>query len=231
MDFDHKYFLNRKSGEGARLRQTDLDFEWVMKKRVSETLQSKKDIVFDFGCSDGYLLKLFDPTYFELHGLEINTMMQHIAGSKGIQMHTNINDMEEIDIFLMRGVLHHLPDYLETFSQLLKVFLNSDRSRMQIFLLANPNADSFLWRRFHRLPMVEEGDSFNSVYKVYSAKHLRDWFLKNGARVEIAYPYLRTPYRKLSIDLKSFLYCVATNKYRRFAWPRNIFNMCITFVK
>lgn len=231
MDFDNKYFQDRKSGEEARLRQTDLDFEWVMKKKVSDAPKNRKDIVFDFGCSDGYLLKLFNPDNFELHGLEINTMMENIASSKGIKMHANINEMDKIDVFLMCGVLHHLPDYVETFSQLLKVFLNSDRSSMQIFLLANPNADSFLWRRLNRLPMVEEGESFNSVYRIHSAIHLRDWFLKNGARVEIAYPYLRTPSRKLSIDLKSFLYCVAANKYRRFAWPRNIFNMCITFVK
>ena len=231
MDFDNKYFQDRKSGEGARLRQTDLDFEWVMKRGSQMLLKNRKGIVFDFGCSDGYLLKLFNPDNFELHGLEINTMMENIASSKGIEMHANINELDKIDVFLMRGVLHHLPDYVGTFNELLNVFLNSDRSSMQIFLLANPNADSFLWRRFQRLPMVEEGDNFNSVYKIHNALQLRDWFLKKGANVEIVYPYLHTPYRKLSKDLISFIYCVATDRYRKFAWPRNIFNMSVTFVK
>ena len=230
MDFDDKYFQARKSGEASRLRQTDLDFEWLMKKSSLGTSKNKKT-VFDFGCSDGYLLNLFDPRYFDAHGLEINSSMEVLARSKGINMHSSLSEINEIDIFILRGVLHHLPDYAKTFEQLLTIFLNSDRNSIEIFLLANPNARSFSWTRFQRLPMVERDDEFKSVYKIHDVLELRNWFLKKGAEVEITYPYLNTPYRSLRKDLSNFLYSFSTDTYRSFAWPKNIFNMHIKFTK
>jgi hypothetical protein len=231
MDFDDKYFQDRKSGEASRLRQTDLDFKWIIQKLSLVTSENKKNIVFDFGCSDGYLLNLFDPRYFDAHGLEINSSMEILARSKGIKMHSSLSEMNEIDIFILRGVLHHLPEYAKAFEELLTIFSNSNRNSMQIFLLANPNARSFSWRRFQRLPMVERDDKFKSVYKIHDVVELRNWFLNIGAEVEIAYPYLNTPYRSLRKDLFNFLYSLSTNTYRSFAWPKNIFNMHIIFRK
>jgi hypothetical protein len=230
MDFSDKYFQDRKAGEVLRLRQTDLDFQWITQK-VNVTSSEMKKVVFDFGCSDGYLLSKFNPTYFDAHGLEINASMELLAKSKGIKMHSSLIEMNEIDIFILRGVLHHLPEYSKTFEDLLSIFSNSHRKSIQIFLLANPNAASFLWKRFQRLPMVERDDHFKSVFKVHDAQELRGYFLSKGAEVEIAYPYLNTPYRSLRKDMINFLYSLSTNTYRDFAWPKNIFNMHITLIK
>ncbi len=230
MDFGDTYFQDRKLGEVLRLRQTDLDFHWIRQKIILISSE-KKQAVFDFGCSDGYLLSKFDPMYFEAHGLEINKSMELLAKSKGIKMHSSLIEVNAVDIFIMRGVLHHLPEYEKTFNELLSIFSNSNRKSIQIFLLANPNAGSFLWKRFQRLPMVERNDHFTSVFKVHHAVELRNYFLSKGAEVEIAYPYLNTPYRSLRKDIINFLYSFSTNTYRDFAWPKNIFNMHITLIK
>ena len=230
MDFGDKYFQDRKPGEVLRIRQTDLDFQWIM-RRVIMNSSEKKKVVFDFGCSDGYLLSKFDPMYFDTHGLEINSSMELLAKSKGIKMHSSLIEMNEINIFILRGVLHHLPEYTKTFDELLSIFSNSNGKSIQIFLLANPNAGSFLWKRFQRLPMVERDDHFKSVFKVHEALELSSYFLNIGAEVEIDYPYFNTPYRFLRKDIMNFLYSFSTKTYRNFAWPKNIFNMHITLIK
>jgi hypothetical protein len=137
-----------------------------------------------------------------------------------------ISEVTDLDSVILRGVLHHLPDYKETFGKIIEAFLNSKSLNSKLlFLLANPNSDSIIYRKFERLPALEFGTGFDSVYKVHAANEILRELNLLGFKGRVYYPYLQTPYSSPLEDFKTFIKSIATEKFIPTPFPRNIFNL------
>ena len=131
----------------------------------------------------------------------------------------------------MRGVLHHLPEYKESIAQIITAFNNSNSSNLKLlFLIANPNSESLVYKKFGRLPALECGTDFASIYKVHGGREMLRELIERGFVGHLHYPYLRTPYAKPLMDFVSFAKSFVTGKFAPFPFPRNIFNLVAEFV-
>ena len=209
----------------------EIDREWILSQLNStEPCESKLTRTFlDIGCSDGLFLKGFN-LGGGIWGIEPNISQQKIARTNGVQIVNNIADVPNLDTVILRGVLHHLPDYEDIIAQICTVFSNSNSSNKKyLFLIANPNAESLVFKKFGRLPALEFGASFASVYKVHGAKSTLLELESKGFSGYLQYPYLNTPYshpvRDFSLVLKSFM----TGRYISSPFPRNMFNLVAKF--
>lgn len=226
-DFDDSYFAARVSSDAMRMRMHEIDRSWLLRQIYSIEPKGNKAprTYLDIGCADGRFLCGF---HLEggIWGIEPNARQQEIAKENGLQVTDTISKVENLDSVILRGVLHHLPDYKDTFGQITEAFLHSKSlNRKFLFLLANPNSNSILYRKFGRLPALEFGSNFDSVYKFHAAEEVLCELNSLGFKGRIQYPYIRTPYSRPFKDLKAFTQSIAVGKYIPTPFPRNMFNL------
>jgi hypothetical protein len=230
-DFDDFYFEARIKTEVARLKMHEIDRRFVRTQlnRIQAKVKISDRAVLDVGCADGKFLRGFKMNG-NSWGIEPNKGQQKSANANGLQIVSKVSQVPGLDTVILRGVLHHLPDYRNTIHEISEAFVNSSsKNRKVLFLLANPNADSIIYRSFQRLPALEFGQGFNSVYKVHSAKGIVTELESLGFNCGIRYPYLNTPYSCVSKDFYRFATSIASRKYIETPFPRNMFNLVATF--
>lgn len=219
-DFDDEYFSKRESSASKRKQMHLLDYRWVRNNLPS--FKGNQLSIIDIGCDDGGFLTLFEDSVFTKYGIEPNSSRAEIALKNGITIIKNLEEIQALDIAIIRGTLHHIPNASELIHSISQILSNSNGS---FFILANPNAESWLYRRFKRLPMLEDSSEFTSIYKVFGAKTLKREMENLGYRVKISFPYLKSPYALPFVDLPSVLIGIIIKKYVARPFPRNIFNM------
>ena len=230
-DFDDSYFESRLKSESLRMKMHERDRKWVLNRiGLNEPIKEVSARTFlDIGCSNGEFLKGFSHRG-GCWGIEPNTMMQRIAQSNGVQIVSSVSEISHLDTVILRGVLHHLPDYKQTFREIVEAFINSKSSNNKfLFLLANPNSESLVYRKFGRLPALEFGGDFASVYKVHGAREILSELNLQGFTGRLQYPYFSTPYANPTKDLVSFAGSFMTGKYTPFPFPRNMFNLVASY--
>ena len=219
-DFLDSYFAAREKSVEDRHKMWQIDFKWT--KEILEQNGLDKNLkILDVGCADGDFTLLFHE-FGILHGVEINEKMREIASKKLSKTFKEIPLDEIYDVIIIRGTLQHIEN-AKKFYEFLKSCLSKKGAAV---FLANPNADSRIYRRFKRLPALDVSPDFASNFTVYSPRALRQALDSTGEfHYFLSYPYFETPYsrpvRDFALVLKSFL----TGKYIGRAFPRNMFNL------
>jgi len=229
-DFDDQYFQARIKTEVLRRKMHILDRQFMTASlnQIDPATKINDRTILDIGCSDGNFLAGFDinGNYW---GIEPNKNQQVIARSNGLKIVSEISTVPGLDTIVLRGVLHHLPDYKSTINEILSAFHKSNsRNKKVLFLLANPNADAAIYRKFNRLPALEYGSGFGSVFKVHSAREVIVELEMLGFECKVQYPYLNTPYANVFKDFLRFVSSFAAQKYIETPFPRNMFNLVAT---
>lgn len=228
-NFDDNYHLARISTTRQRETMHKLDRKWIAKNLLTSKF-SQKSSFLDIGCSDGNFLRPFHQKGFRICGIEPNKMQANKAAGAGIEIVTKPSEVSDLGAVVIRGTLHHLPDFEEVIHQVFESFNNSTSGDDKfIFVLAEPNADSRIFQRFGRLPALEEKLDFTSNYRVHSAERLKQYFELYGAEVVLAYPYINTPYSNLPLDFLKHSSMMLLGHYIKVPWFRNMFNMAVRF--
>lgn len=202
-------------------RQRDEDLRATMRAQEVARLRHRTGLdggtVVDVGCGLGELLDHFPPDRWRRFGTEAAVSARAACEAKGIAF-----DLPEVegwcDLVLMRGVLQHLDRPVRA--------LADARSWLRpggwLVLLQTPNAGGPVYRLFQELPALDPPRNF----VVFSDRELRQCLVNLGFRtVEIAYPYLGTPYAHPVRDhLRFALRLVGVR--RPFAFWRSMMECC-----
>jgi trans-aconitate methyltransferase len=195
-----------------------LDYDFVV-----STIQLPKEArILDFGCADGSFLSLFARNYTDLYGIEINQEMANEARKRNIQIISAIDQSLQFDLIILRGVLQHIPNQHDLLDKAIK---STAARKGTVAILQTPNSDSYLFRKFNRLPAVEEELDFSSLYLIPSASSLNHYFTRRSLTTTIQYPYFKTPYARPLIDFIRVLISRIFSSYRKTPLPKNMFNL------
>ena len=226
-DFDDSYFLSREKDVKNRTRMHQIDFKYVIKS-IGMIQKNQTLNLLDIGCSDGSFLSHFKDYGFKLYGIEPNKKESLKASMRGINIIDSINKMHELDVIILRGTLHHLPNHQLIFDQIFKAFFRSRNQKSKyIFILAEPNKECFIYKKFKRLPAIEENLSFKSNYQIFGANELSQYFKRLGFKTKISYPYFKSPYRNLFRDLYAYVKMYFKKEYSATPMYRNMFNLVV----
>jgi hypothetical protein len=119
----------------------------------------------------------------------------------------------------MRGVAQYLPHLEKVAGEIVA----SLRPGGFLAVLANPNANSYCYRKFGRHPALESSEQGKEhLHQVLTPESLKRVLPRGVRLVKHSFPYLSSPYANPLNDFIKF--CQARNSYREHAWPRNIFN-------
>lgn len=228
-DFDNYYFFARKQTEAKRKKMHDRDRKWIL-QNLTESNFSYGSAILDIGCSDGNLLKPLKRMGYEIYGIEPNLDQANSAAQSGIKIVEKPSDVPNLGAVVIRGTLHHIPDADKLLRSIIAAFRKPTVvSGNWLFILAEPNADSKIFKRFHRLPALEESPDFSSNYKVHSATFLKSYLEISGAKVSLIYPYIKTPYSCFPLDILKYSWMLLTGRYIRVPWFGNMFNLSAHF--
>jgi hypothetical protein len=222
-DFNRAYFDQRKFDIRRREKMHALDRKFI-EKQVSKSLSLPISLL-DIGCEDGSFSKPFLSYGWNVFGIEINSKIAKLANANGIKLLKSVELDKKFDIVIIRGTLHYLPDYETVLQSIKSNFIEFDGNTKWLFILAEPNAESFIYRRFNKLPSIEDDIYFRSNHKIHGANALRIHLRELGFTTVLKYPYIKTPYRKLPSDIKEFIILLFTKRYKPFPWFRNTFNL------
>jgi SAM-dependent methyltransferase len=228
-DFDDAYFLARIPTNKQRETMHELDRKWITQNLLTSKFSHQSSLL-DIGCSDGKFLEPYHQRGYRICGIEPNRLQAKKASDAGTEIITEPSEVSDLGAVIIRGTLHHLPDFEETMHQIFEAFnkSTSDDDKF-IFVLAEPNADSRIFQRFGKLPALEENPNFSSNYRVHSAERLQQYFEMYGAEVVLAYPYINTPYSNLPLDFLKYISMMYLGRYIKVPWFGNMFNMSVRF--
>jgi len=139
--------------------------------------------LLDVGCGDGYFISLCKENNIDAYGYDISTVTADYARQKGINIFTNIKDIEDkYDIITNIDVFEHMIDPLNELSNL-KNLLKEDG----IILIETPRrclADFYLSiLRF--LNIIEDDDRINIEHlQLFTDKCLKIMTHKSGLKIE-----------------------------------------------
>ena len=229
-DFDENYFISRLPSQQKRSIMHHLDAKWVAKQisNLDSNFADTERTFLDIGCSDGGFLSEIRKHFpkISMWGIEPNRNQAQISSKRGIIITDSVKDAPDLDSVILRGVLHHLPDYQNTLQEILHKFRSSSSDMPKtLILLSNVNSDSFQYRKFGQLPSLESSSEFNSIYKVHSAKILKSELESIGFKVIIRYPYIGTPYSRPFWHLMKMLISISLKKYLAIPFYRNHFDI------
>jgi SAM-dependent methyltransferase len=224
-DFSDRYHLDRQATNHLRLQEHQRDFRWVNKflevHQSSLPSPSGSLNIIDIGCSDGSFLELF-AHLGQLTGIEINHHQALLAEERLDKVLSSLPTVGKYDLVIIRGTLQHLTDENEFFQ-----FLFSNlKFNGVVAILANPNAQSPIYRRTGSLPALEVTPGFESNYNVYTPFDLAMKLNSVGISTKsVAFPYFSTIYAKPLVDLPAGLFSLITGKRMGYPFPRNMFNL------
>jgi SAM-dependent methyltransferase len=226
-DFDADYFEARQKDSIRRHKMHELDRKLILRKLGSKGKTRLK--LLDIGCANGEFSKPFLLKGWEIFGIEINQEQAEIAGKSGIRILKSIENPPNFDVVLIRGTLHHIPDATSLLESITRNFRLGDGATKHLFILAEPNSESMIYRNFQKLPAIEDSDRFSSNYQIYGAKKLKKYLNLLGYDATLSYPYFKTPYRTFVKDCCRALQMVLTNQYISTPWFRNMFNITCVY--
>ena len=190
--YGEEYFKNRNNGSDLLREQAyRIEFNKVVKYKNSGK-------ILDVGCGMGNFLDLFEDSRWEKYGIEVSDYAREIAQTKGIQcIEYNFNS-EIFDLIILRGVLQHLDTPLYVIKQCIRM-LKEDG---YMIFLATPNINSIYYRLFNELPMLDPSCNFMLPSDIMMRQILNN----SGMEIiELNYPYLESPYRRLVKDHFKFI--------------------------
>ena len=225
-DFDDRYHEVRESSNKKRTLQHESDFLEVEKFINLNVDLLRKPIgeleIIDIGCSNGEFSEKFN-SIGSVTGVEINKIQASEAAKRIKLVLREIPKNSIFDIVLIRGTLQHLPDENIFFNFLSE---NLAGPGAIVAILANPNADSAIYKRTGSLPALDVSPKFESNFKIYSPSSLTPKLTDCGISVkQISYPYFRTPYANPSVDFIAGVFSLLTRKKMKHAFPRSMFNL------
>jgi len=225
-DFDNSYHEVRESSSVNRALQHQNDFLEVENFINLNVNVLRKPIgeleIIDIGCSNGEFSKKFNPIG-NVTGVEINKIQANEAAKKIKLVLHEIPKISIFDIVLIRGTLQHLPDENIFFNFLSKNLVTPGAI---VAILANPNADSAIYKRTGSLPALDVSPEFESNFKIYSPSSLTPKLTNCGISVkQISYPYFQTPYANLPVDFITGVFSLLTRKKMKHPFPRSMFNL------
>ena len=226
-DFNDHYFDARVNDMRERHLMHELDREYIS-RRVTKSVSVKKSTLLDIGCADGAFVEPFILQGHEVYGIEPNEAQRNLARAKGVKIVESISEVPGLDLVIIRGTLHHLPDWRASVDEIFEKFqIDLNKNTKWLFILAEPNSSSWIYQKFGRLPAVEEDSQFKSNYKIFSAGELREYFVNRGAFIHVQFPYLKTPYQHFWRDLIKVSRMLVLRRYERTPWFGNMFNMAV----
>jgi SAM-dependent methyltransferase len=180
-DYGAGYFEARRQDEALRAAMREQEVE-----RVRRRTGFDGGTVVDVGCGLGELLDLFPAEGWRRFGVEPAASARAACEAKGISFDLPAGD-GWCDLVLLRGSLQHLDRPVQTLADARRWL----RPGGWLVALQTPNAGGPVYRLFQELPALDPARNF----VVFSDRELRQCLLNLGfANVELAYPYLGTPY-------------------------------------
>jgi SAM-dependent methyltransferase len=206
--YGEDYFKSRNNGsDPKRERSYKIEFNKIIKYKNSGK-------VLDVGCGMGNFLELFDDNKWEKYGIEISDYAREIAQKKGIKFINYEYETGVFDLVIFRGVIQHLDTPLYAIKQCIRM-LKEDG---YIVFLATPNINSIQYKLFNELPMLDSSCNFMLPSDIMMRQILNNFSMDI---VELNYPYLESPYKRIFNDhIKFVLRCFGYKS--KFAFWRNI---------
>lgn len=190
--YGEEYFKNRNNGsDPLREKAYKIEFNKVIKYK-------SKGKILDVGCGMGNFLDLFEDNTWEKYGIEVSDYGREIAQTKGIHFIDYDFESAVFDLIIFRGVIQHLDTPLFVIQQCIRM-LKEDG---YMIFLATPNINSIYYRIFNEMPMLDSSCNFMLPSDIMMLQILKNLGLEV---IELNYPYLESPYRKLVSDHLKFL--------------------------
>jgi SAM-dependent methyltransferase len=170
--------------------------------------------VLDWGCGTGDFLSMFDDRWTK-YGIEISAYAAGEAKKKGITiLRSDLLSHMDFDLIIFRGVMQHLDD---PFDALRKARLSLMPNGL-IAILAQPNAESLVYRLFGDLPALD----WPRNYWIPGERELCNVLEHIGLRIiRIEHPYRGGPYANPIRDYLRFIGNIFGGRYK-FAFPGNM---------
>ena len=209
--YGDEYFSSRNLQDKKRLECFNQEIEFIHKYIQSGT-------ICDVGCSTGEFLSYIQWDG-EKHGMEVNEEAITESKKRGISFEKNIlNQNNFFDVVIFRGTIQHVPHPFFYIEQ----SYNSLKPGGLLIFLATPNMNSFYYKLFNTLPML---DDLRNFY-IPSDKTLSNAVVNFGFNVvEVNYPYLRSPYSNIVKDHLKFLKKFFFRTNDKFAFWGNSMNV------
>jgi SAM-dependent methyltransferase len=206
------YFADRDRTDQKRLASFKREKEFLLRH------VSLSGVVCDVGCSTGEFLTTIE-WRGDKYGLEVNAKAVRMAQESGIRFDKSIlTETAFFDVVIFRGTLQHL---LQPFWYIAKTF-DALKPGGFIVFLATPNANSIVYKLFNTLPALEPDRNFYIPSDATLTNVLRH---AGFDVVEIAYPYLSSPYAKPVRDHLALLVSLLFRRRPRHAFWRNMMNV------
>jgi SAM-dependent methyltransferase len=149
--------------------------------------------ILDVGCSTGEFLEALDWDG-ERFGMEISDLARAAATARGVRFDLDLfTEGAAFDAVVFRGTIQHLDEPFRFVKQSFRAL----RPGGFVFFLATPNANSPVYRRTRTLPFLDPPRNFYVPDDINFPNALRNYGFEV---VEVRYPYLRSPYRRLVSD-------------------------------
>jgi trans-aconitate methyltransferase len=207
------------SSDERRIAQREIDVDFLIHK-VHLDANSK---VLDFGCGDGeFALMLKNISGADVFGFEISDRLKNIAVNNGLRIVPNLNEISQIDLIVIRGVLQ----YVENHEALLQTLVSICRTTNSVAILMTPNSRSLQYRFFHSMPILKD----ESIW----LKTLPDPKIIIRIMNQLGYDckkqlsfatYFSSPYSRPLHDMWSFTKRVFLRNVQLEPWSGNVFNL------
>lgn len=185
------YFKDRNTGSDPKREQSYK----IEINKINKYKSSGK--VLDVGCGMGNFLELFDSNKWEKFGVEISDYARDIAQKKGIRFIDYDFESGFFDLIIFRGVIQHLDTPLFVIKQCIRM-LKEDG---YIVFLATPNINAIHYKMFNELPMLDSNCNFMLPSDIMMKQILNNFGMEI---VELNYPYLESPYKRIISDHLKF---------------------------
>ena len=169
--------------------------------------------VIDYGCGTGEFLDYFDG--WKRYGVEISDYAAMVARGKGIKIiKAEYYSPVYFNLVVFRGTLQHLDDPFNA----LRWAHYQLRPGGTLAILAQPNAESVVYRLFGDLPALD----WTRNYWIPGKRELCNVLEHIGFTVQdVIYPYRGGPYASPAKDTWRFVQRLFGRRVK-FAWPGNM---------
>jgi SAM-dependent methyltransferase len=207
------FFRTRQGNDPLRLEAFAREKRFLERRLGSHVFRTGR--VLDIGCSTGEFLEAIGWNLSNAWGMEVSEFAKQRARGLGISFDKDVfTETDFFDLVVMRGTIQYLPSPFEY----LYAAYRSLKPGGSLFLTA-PNTNSPYYRLFKTLPFLEEDLHFWIPCDTSLRMVLRN---AGFQRVEIAYPYLESPYARPLRDHLKFLARLVFRTKHRFPFWRNV---------
>ena len=212
--YEQEYFEDKRL---ANLRKNMYLQEFERLKQYFKFFDGAERNVLDIGCGTGDFLCQFNEKWSK-YGIEVSDYAREIAEQRGIITDFEIKD-NFFDLIIFRGTIQHIPDPIHRIEECFYWLKNGGG----LVFLATPNTNSWVYRLFTELPMLDKHHNF----LLPSDKMLEQILINFGFNViGFEYPYRNTPYAKPIEDPRLLiLRLLRIRKKIDFAFPKKMLDV------